>query len=186
MWCRGLPLLGLILMLTMPSRRKLGDCMRANEDGAIAEGRLIERDDAIILKLPEAMCLEGPEDSDHVPASAEIHVYSHGRRNAGNAAQADRQGRASGRQLHGCDDAAPQGAHRHAGGGSRRDLIREPRRKKKPSSRGKLEGQHRPEGRGRQRPGGNRELRALHMEYVRRSEKVTLRRPPRSDSSGCR
>lgn len=52
------------------------DCMRANEDGAIAEGRLIERDDAIILKLPKAMCLEGPADSDSVPASAEIHVYS--------------------------------------------------------------------------------------------------------------
>ena len=53
-----------------------GECMRANEDGAIAEGRLIERDDAIILKLPQAMCLEGPEDSDSVPASAEVHVYS--------------------------------------------------------------------------------------------------------------
>jgi uncharacterized protein DUF4431 len=75
MWCRGLPLLGLTLMLTMPSAQA-GDCMRANEVGAIAEGRLIERDDAIILKLPTAMCLEGPEDSDHVPASAEIHVYS--------------------------------------------------------------------------------------------------------------
>ena len=36
-----------------------GECMRANEDGAIAEGRLIE-----------------PEDSDSVPASAEVHVYS--------------------------------------------------------------------------------------------------------------
>ncbi len=76
MWGRGLPLLGLILLLTMPSAAQAGDCMRANEDGAIAEGRLIERDDAIILKLPEPMCLEGPEDSDHVPASAEIHVYS--------------------------------------------------------------------------------------------------------------
>jgi hypothetical protein len=52
------------------------DCMRANEAGAIAEGRLIERDDAIILKLPEPMCLEGPEDTDSVPASTEIHVYS--------------------------------------------------------------------------------------------------------------
>ena len=52
------------------------DCRRANEAGAIAEGRLIERDGAIVLKLPQAMCLEGPEDSDGVPASAEVHVYS--------------------------------------------------------------------------------------------------------------
>jgi len=76
MWCRGLPLLGLILILTMPSTAQARDCMRANEDGGIAEGRLIERDDAIILERPEPMCLEGPEDSDQVPASAEIHVYS--------------------------------------------------------------------------------------------------------------
>ena len=76
MWSRGLPLLSVIVMLTMPSTAQAGDCMRANEDGAIAEGRLIERDGAIILKLPEPMCLEGPEDSDHVPASAEIHAYS--------------------------------------------------------------------------------------------------------------
>ena len=76
MWSRGLRLLGLILALTAPSAAQAGDCMRANEDGAIAEGRLIERNDAIILKLPEPMCLEGPEDSDHGPASAEIHVYS--------------------------------------------------------------------------------------------------------------
>jgi hypothetical protein len=76
MGCRCLPLLGLMLALTAPIAAQAGDCMRANEDGAIAEGRLIERDDAIILKLPEPMCLEGPEDSDHVPASAEIHVYS--------------------------------------------------------------------------------------------------------------
>jgi hypothetical protein len=52
------------------------DCLRANEAGAIAEGRLIERDGAIVLKLPQAICLEGPEDSDTVPASNEIHVYS--------------------------------------------------------------------------------------------------------------
>jgi hypothetical protein len=76
MWWRGLLLLGLMLALTAPSIAHAAECLRANEDGAIAEGRLIERDDAIILKLPEAMCLAGPEDSDQVPASAEIHVYS--------------------------------------------------------------------------------------------------------------
>lgn len=76
MWARGLPLLCLMLVLTLPGAVAAGECMRANEDGAIAEGRLIERDDAIILKLPEPMCLEGSEDSDQVPASAEIHVYA--------------------------------------------------------------------------------------------------------------
>jgi hypothetical protein len=58
------------------SGAQAGECMRANEDGAIAEGRLTERDAAIILKLSKSICLEGPEDSDSVPASAEIHVYS--------------------------------------------------------------------------------------------------------------
>lgn len=76
MWSQGLVPFCLMLALTAPSAAAAGDCMRANEDGAIAEGRLIERDDAIILKLPEPMCLEGPEESDHVSASAEIHVYS--------------------------------------------------------------------------------------------------------------
>ena len=76
MWCRGLPLLGLMLALTAPGTAQAGGCMRANEDGAIAEGRLVEREDAIILKLPEPMCLEGLEDSDNVPASTEVHVYS--------------------------------------------------------------------------------------------------------------
>lgn len=75
MWSRGLVPLCLMLALTAPSAAA-GECMRASEDGAIAEGRLIVRDGAIILKLPEPMCLEGPEDSDRVPASAEIHVYS--------------------------------------------------------------------------------------------------------------
>ncbi|WP_195930420.1 DUF4431 domain-containing protein [Hyphomicrobium album] len=51
-------------------------CYAAGEDGAIAEGRLIERDDAIILKLPKPICLKGCEDSDNVPASGEIHVYA--------------------------------------------------------------------------------------------------------------
>jgi hypothetical protein len=76
MWCRGLPPLALLLALTGAGATQAGECMRANEDGAIAEGRLIRRDDAIILKLPEPMCLQGPEDSDSVPATAEIHVYS--------------------------------------------------------------------------------------------------------------
>jgi hypothetical protein len=55
---------------------RAGDCTQAGGDDGIAEGRLTVRDDGIILKLPEPMCLEGPEDSDNVPASAEVHVYS--------------------------------------------------------------------------------------------------------------
>jgi hypothetical protein len=65
-----------LALLSTQAPALAADCMRANQAGAIAEGRLIERDDAIILKLPQAMCLEGPEDSDSVPASTEIHVYS--------------------------------------------------------------------------------------------------------------
>jgi hypothetical protein len=55
---------------------RAGDCTQAGGDDGIAEGRLMQRDDAIILKLPEPMCLEGLEDSDNVPASTEVHVYS--------------------------------------------------------------------------------------------------------------
>ena len=186
MWCRGLPLLGLMLALTVPGVAQAGDCVRANEDGAIAEGRLIERDDAIILKLPKAMCLEGPEDSDSV---RQARKFTSTRSNDGTQETL--------RKLIGKDvhlEGSFMGAmtqHHKAPivmqvDGSRRDLIRGSLRKKVPSSRGKLEGQHRPEGRGRQSPGGNRELPALHMEYVRRSKKVTIRRPPRSGSSGCR
>ena len=76
MWARGLALFCIMLALTASGAVHAGECMPANEDGAIGEGRLFERDDAIILKLPEPMCLQGPEDSDHVPASTEIHVYS--------------------------------------------------------------------------------------------------------------
>ena len=52
------------------------DCYAADDDRSIAEGRLIERGDAIILKVPQPICLSGAEDSDNIPASAEIHVYS--------------------------------------------------------------------------------------------------------------
>jgi hypothetical protein len=52
------------------------DCHVAGDDGSIAEGRLIERGDAIILKVPQPICLSGAEDSDNINESAEIHVYS--------------------------------------------------------------------------------------------------------------
>lgn len=73
---RHKPMAVLYVLAALVGPVQAGECMHANEEGAIAEGRLIERDDAIILKLPEPMCLQGPEDSDHVPASPEIHVYS--------------------------------------------------------------------------------------------------------------
>jgi hypothetical protein len=74
MWRLGV---GLLCALVLASPCAAGDdCYAAGEDGAIAEGRLIEREDAIILKLPRSICLSGTEDSDNIPASGEIHVYS--------------------------------------------------------------------------------------------------------------
>ena len=52
------------------------ECQKAGDEEAIAEGRLIEKGDALILKLPVPMCLSGSEATDNVPASTEIHVYS--------------------------------------------------------------------------------------------------------------
>ncbi len=75
LWIAG-AFLGALALLAAFGTAQAADCMRANEAGAIAEGKLIERDDAIILKMPEPMCLEGSEDSDNVSAAAEIHVYS--------------------------------------------------------------------------------------------------------------
>ena len=75
MWRRGAALLCALVVGSAPCAA--GDaCYAAGDYGAIAEGRLIERDDAIILKLPRPICLSGAEDSDNVKESAEIHVYS--------------------------------------------------------------------------------------------------------------
>lgn len=52
------------------------ECQRAGDEDAIAEGHLIERGDALILKLPAPMCLEGAEATDNVPGSTEVHVYA--------------------------------------------------------------------------------------------------------------
>jgi hypothetical protein len=75
MWRLGVGLLCTLVLAAVPCAAGDG-CYAAGEDGAIAAGRLIERDDAIILKLPRAICLKGVEDGDNIPASAEIHVYS--------------------------------------------------------------------------------------------------------------
>jgi hypothetical protein len=71
---RSIPMAVLLAALVGPVQAD--ECMRTNEEGAIAEGRLIERDDAIILKLPQPVCLKGDEDTDNIPASTEIHVHA--------------------------------------------------------------------------------------------------------------
>ncbi len=75
MWRRGVGLLCALVMAAAPGAAE-DACFSAGANGAIAEGRLIERDDAIILKLPKPVCLKADEDSDNIPASAEIHVYA--------------------------------------------------------------------------------------------------------------
>ena len=50
-------------------------CAVANADGAVAEGRLIVRDDAFILKMPQGLCLEGDDEFDRVEATTELHVF---------------------------------------------------------------------------------------------------------------
>jgi hypothetical protein len=75
MWRRGLGLLCALVVASAPCAAG-DDCYAAGDDGAIAEGRLTERGDAMILKVPQPICLSGPEDSDNVNESAEIHVYS--------------------------------------------------------------------------------------------------------------
>lgn len=52
-----------------------GDCARANADGSIVEGRLIVRDDAFILKMPQGLCLKGDDEFDRVDATTELHVF---------------------------------------------------------------------------------------------------------------
>jgi len=50
-------------------------CAVANADGAVAEGRLIVRDDAFILKMPQGLCLEGDDEFDQVEGTTELHVF---------------------------------------------------------------------------------------------------------------
>ncbi|NSL72486.1 hypothetical protein C6Y62_11770 [Hyphomicrobium sulfonivorans] len=49
-------------------------CLPANGEGQIAQGQLTIRDGAIILKLPQAVCLTGADEDDNVDATDEIHV----------------------------------------------------------------------------------------------------------------
>lgn len=51
------------------------DCASANADGAIAEGHLVVRDDAYILRLPQGLCLKGDDEFDNVEATTELHVF---------------------------------------------------------------------------------------------------------------
>ncbi len=52
-----------------------GECARANRDGAIAEGHLILRDDALILQMPQGVCLKGDDEMDNVEETTELHVF---------------------------------------------------------------------------------------------------------------
>ena len=52
----------LAFLITFATARA-DECMPANDDTMIAEGRLIQRDDAFILKLPAAVCLKGDSDT---------------------------------------------------------------------------------------------------------------------------
>jgi hypothetical protein len=63
----------LALVMVGPAR---AECMRAEEPDNIAEGRLMARGDAMILELPQPMCLAGAGETDNVEDSAEIHVYA--------------------------------------------------------------------------------------------------------------
>lgn len=68
--------LGLAAMMLFVFPVRADECQRAGEEDAIAEGRLIERGDALIVKLPAPMCLTGSEASDNVAASTEVQVFS--------------------------------------------------------------------------------------------------------------
>ena len=50
-------------------------CDTANTDDAVAEGRLIVRDDAFILRMPEGLCLKGEGEFDNVDETSEVHVF---------------------------------------------------------------------------------------------------------------
>ncbi len=52
-----------------------GECASANQDGAIAEGHLIVRDDALILQMPQGLCLKGEDELDNVEETTELHVF---------------------------------------------------------------------------------------------------------------
>jgi len=62
--------------LTLGASVAFADCQRAGQDDAIAEGRITQRADALILKLPQEICLEGEDEFDSVDDTSEIHVFS--------------------------------------------------------------------------------------------------------------
>jgi opacity protein-like surface antigen len=64
-----------ILIAALAAPASAADCVRANEDGAIAEGRLIVQDDAFILQMPEGICLKGEGEFDNVDETSELHVF---------------------------------------------------------------------------------------------------------------
>jgi hypothetical protein len=76
----------IVMALTVAaSASEAAACMRANEAGEIAEGRLSQGtfedaagqpEQAFILTLPAATCLAGPDEFDSVASASTIHIYS--------------------------------------------------------------------------------------------------------------
>jgi hypothetical protein len=67
--------LAIALLIAAASGAVAGDaCLPANADGAVAEGKLVIRQNAFILELDEAICLEGEGDFDNVEPARSIHI----------------------------------------------------------------------------------------------------------------
>jgi hypothetical protein len=73
-----------LLPLSAPAA---AECLHANTDGQVAEGRLAfarfidygyggRKESAYILVLPKSVCLDGPVEYDQIESSRKIHVFS--------------------------------------------------------------------------------------------------------------
>lgn len=71
---RQLALLALALFAATAAARAEEDCLPANAPDAVAEGELRIEDDAFILELSEAICLEGEGDFDNVEPTRRVHI----------------------------------------------------------------------------------------------------------------
>ena len=79
-------LVALILAFSLPGATAFAECLQANKDDQVAEGRLTSvvvsvpdyalKEQAYILRLVAPACLEGEDEYDRVDKSDRIHVYS--------------------------------------------------------------------------------------------------------------
>jgi len=74
-----------IAMTATASASQAAECMRANEDGEIAEGSLAQwtfedaagrPEQAFIVTLAVPTCLAGADETDNVAKATSIHIYS--------------------------------------------------------------------------------------------------------------